>query len=215
MCIFLSELKRTITSFNIFFSVFNTNNVNLIEFTFIGIILNMFRWFLLSTYFLIFMQQDFIYCTVNNGIIILLPVQFISWYGIVPAVLSRSNFNIIRTKVSQDLALIWLMPGAMYETGFGLTYRVVYIYFSALDRDITHLGVSMWQGSLSSLFTDVTSTGRICPIILFTGRFYYALISIFYNTHAFKHVNRFIKINRLAVKNLQIRLLAPNIRHTI
>ena len=66
----------------------------------------MFRCFLRSIYFLILMKEYFIHYTINNIIIILLSVKFISWYGIVPAVLSRSDFNILRTKVSQELSFI-------------------------------------------------------------------------------------------------------------
>ena len=42
----------------------------------------------------------FIHCNVNNKIILLLPVKFLSWYGIVPTALIRYTFNILRTRIS-------------------------------------------------------------------------------------------------------------------
>ena len=111
----------------------------MIKFVLMKIRLNIFRCFVCSTYFLIFMQQDFILCTINNSILLLLSVKFLSWYGIVPTVLVRSDFNIIRTKCSQDLLFIRWMPGAMYETGFWLTLWVSYIFFCAW-----HLSHSPW-----------------------------------------------------------------------
>ena len=64
----------------------------------------------------------------NNSIVLFMPVNFIYVFGIMPAVLSRPNFSILRTKVSQDPAFVWWIPRAMYETcGFWLTLRVVYI----------------------------------------------------------------------------------------
>ena len=44
---------------------------------------------------------------------------------------------------------------------------------------------------------------------------YYTLIDIFRNLRAFKIFNWFLKTNILAVKTLQICLLAPSIRHII
>ena len=90
----------------VFFCVIKTNIVNIIKFDLIKIRLNNFRCFLLSTHFLIFMQQDFIHRTVKNTIIILLPAKIISWCGIGTVVLSRYTYNIIKTKVSHDLAFI-------------------------------------------------------------------------------------------------------------
>ena len=106
ICIFKLEFKHTLMSFRFFFFVINTHIVNLIDFSFIKIRFNIFVCFLLSTYFLVFMKDDFIHCTVNNSIILFLYVKFISWFSIVPVVLSRCTFNILRTKVSQDLAFI-------------------------------------------------------------------------------------------------------------
>ena len=84
-----------------------------------------FQYLILLIYSFIFMQQDFIQCTINSRIIIFLPVKFISWCNIVTTVLSRYRINILRTKVYQDLEFILLMPRAMCETGFGLTCWVV------------------------------------------------------------------------------------------
>ena len=101
---------------------------------------------------LIFMQEYLIHCAVNNIIIFLLLVRIIFCYGILPPVIMRYNFNVLRTKVSHDLVLTWWIPRTMYEIGgFWLTLWVVYISFSALDRALTDLGVSFWLGGFSSL----------------------------------------------------------------
>ena len=105
-CILKFSFKLTLTSFKFFFIVFNTYIVNMIKLVLIKIRLNIFRCFLHSTYSFIFMKQDFIHFTIKNIIIILLPVKFISWYRIMPVSLSRYDFNVIRTKFSQYLALI-------------------------------------------------------------------------------------------------------------
>ena len=100
----------------------------------------------------ILLKDDFIPYIADNSIILFLPVKFLYWYGIVPTVLSRYTFNILKTKFSQDLAFIWWMPGDMYEIGeFGLTLCLVYKYFSALASAFTHLGVIIIRGILSSL----------------------------------------------------------------
>ena len=181
----------------------------------IKIRLNIFRCFLLSTYYFILMHQDFIHWTANNIIILLIPVKFISWYRIFPVVLSMYDFNIIRTKVSHELELIWWMPRAMYKTGFWTNLQMVYIYFSLLHISLTHHGVSIWRGIFYSIFPAVTSMGVICPSILFIRILYYTFIDILHNIHAFKHVKYFIKSSRLAVKTLYIWLLAPTIKHNI
>ena len=100
ICIFKFSFKCTLTSLEFFFGVFKTHIVIMIEFVLIKIILEISRCFLRSTYFLIFMNQDFIHYTINNIIIILLPVKFISWYWIMPAVIIRYAVNILRTQVS-------------------------------------------------------------------------------------------------------------------
>ena len=124
----------------------------MIEFALIKIWFNIFMCFLLSTYFLVFLQEDFINCTVKNSFIFLLTVKCHLVFDIVPMVLSRPTFSIIRTKVSQDLAFIWWITGFIYETcGFGLTLKLVYIYISALASPITHIRVIIWWGRFSSL----------------------------------------------------------------
>ena len=153
ICIFMFTFKRTLMPFKFFFGVFKTHIVNMIKSVLIKIRLNVFRCFLCNTYILIFMQEDFIHRTIKDNIILLLPVKFIYWYGIVTAFLSRYYFNILITKVSQYLALIWLFTGDMYDTGFWLTLRVVYISFSVLSSALTHHGVIMWRGIFYSLFT--------------------------------------------------------------
>ena len=61
---------------------------------------------LLSTYFLVFLQDYFIHFTVKNKIILFLPVKFIPWLWIVPAVIRRPTISILRTEISQDLAFV-------------------------------------------------------------------------------------------------------------
>ena len=89
ICIFKFAFKRMLTSFTFLFCVFKTHNVDLIQLVLIKIRFNIFMCSLLSTYFLIFLQEYFINCTVNDIIFLLLPVKFISVCGIVPAVFSR------------------------------------------------------------------------------------------------------------------------------
>ena len=96
----------TPTPFKFFFCVVKTHIVDLIEFAIVDLRFNIFICSLLRTYFLVFLQEYFIHCTVNNSIIIFLPVKFLSWYGIVSTVLGRSTLNILRTKVSKDLVFI-------------------------------------------------------------------------------------------------------------
>ena len=91
ICIFKFSFKRTLTSFKFFFSIFKTHIVNLIKFFVIKIRLNILMWFLHRTYLLIVTNQDFIHCNINNIIILLLTVKFISWYGIFTTVLIMST----------------------------------------------------------------------------------------------------------------------------
>ena len=106
ICIFLFAFKRTLTSFKLFFIIIKTHVVNMIKFVLIIIIFQKFRCFFSSTYFFSFMGQDFIHRTINSGIIFLLLFKFISWYRIIPTVLSRINFHLLITKGSHDLAFI-------------------------------------------------------------------------------------------------------------
>ena len=125
--------------------------------------------FLFGTYFIILLQEDFIYCLYNNIIVLFLTVKFISNCGIVPAVLSMPNLRILRTKISQDLAFIWWLPGAMYDTcGFGYIIQTIYTSFTTLASTLTNIGVSIWWFGFSSHFPAVTSTVGIFP-----SRFFY------------------------------------------
>ena len=152
MCIFQFVFKRTLTSLKFFFCLFKAHIFDLIHFVLIKIRFNIFMWSFLITYFLVFLQEDFIHWNVNNSIIILLPVKYIYVCGIVLVVLIRNDFSILITKVSQGLAFIWWMIRDMDETsGFGLTLRIVYISFPALARDLNCLGGIIWWGGLSSL----------------------------------------------------------------
>ena len=102
-----------------------------------------------------------------------LSIKFISYFWIVPAVLSRRNCSILGTKVSQDLAFIWWIPGTIYETcGFGYILWIIYIPFSLIPSALIHLRVSIWRGGFSSYFPDVTSTVGTFPSRFLTRRFY-------------------------------------------
>ena len=116
ICIFEFLFKLTLTAFKFFFCVFNTHISNLIQFVLINLSFDIFMFSLLNTYFLILLQENFIHFTFNNSIILLLPIKFSPICGIVPAVFSSPTFSILRTKVSQDLAFIWWITGAMDET---------------------------------------------------------------------------------------------------
>ena len=104
--IFKFVFKCALTSFNLFFCVFKTYIVVLIQLVIIKIRFNIFMCSLLTTYFSDFMHEYFINCIVNNIIILLLPVKFLSIWRIVPPVRSMPTFSIIRTKFSRDLTLI-------------------------------------------------------------------------------------------------------------
>ena len=216
ICIFKFTFKRTLMSFKFFFCVFKKHIVDLIHFILIKTRFNIFMWSSIITYFLVLIQEYLINCTVNNSIIIFLNVKFISVCVIMPAVLSRPNFTIIRTKVSQDLEFILWIPGAMVETcGFGPTLWIVYISFPDLARDITNLGVIIWGGRLYSLWPAVTTTVGICLISFFKIRFHSNFLNIFRYTNALKHINSPFESNRSEIKYLNIRLLDPTIGHTI
>ena len=106
ICIFQFLFKRTPISLNFSLCIIKTPNVNMIYFALIKIRFNIFMCYLLSAYFLDFMQKYFINCNVNNSIIFLLSVKNFIVYGIMPVVLSRPSFIILRTKVSQDLPFV-------------------------------------------------------------------------------------------------------------
>ena len=106
ICIFEFAFKHMLTPFYILFLVLKTRIVNLINVVTIIIRFNIFMCFLFCAYFNIFLQEDFIHFLFNNSIVILLPVNFFNACRVVPTVIIRPNFGIIRTKVSQELALI-------------------------------------------------------------------------------------------------------------
>ena len=155
--------------------------------------LNIFICLFLSTYFLVFMKEDFIHFTVNNSIIPLIYVKFISVCMNLPTVLSRPTFIILITKVSQDLAFVLWMPRAIDDTcGFGFILRMIYIFSPVLDSSLTHIGVIIWLGGFSSQFPTVTSTVVICPSIFLIRRLQYTFLNRFCYSHALKHVNIFL-----------------------
>ena len=90
--IFDFEFKCTLMSFNILFLVIKIHIFNLIYIVFIDIRFNIFMCFLLRTYFIIFFQEDFTHCMVNNIIVLFLTVKSISIFWTVPTVLSTPNF---------------------------------------------------------------------------------------------------------------------------
>ena len=161
-----------------------------------------------------FLQEAFIQCMINNILVLLLTDKFISSCGILPTVLS-SPTRIIRTKVHQDLELIWQIPGDMYKTcGFWYILQIIYIYFPALDRDLTNIRVIIRQDGFYSNFLAVTIMVVICPSRFVIRRFYYNLVNKLYNLNAFKHINSRFKINIFTIKYLNIRLLAPTVGKT-
>ena len=153
---------------------------------------------------------------VINSIVLFLPVKFISVCRIFPEVLSRPTIGILRTKVSQDLAVIRWMSGDMYETnGFVSILHVVYIYFPTIDISLTRFGVIIWWGSFSSRFPDMTNTIDIYPSRFLIIRFYSTFVNRFWNFHVFKDVNNFVKINIFTIKSLYILLLDPAVGNTV
>ena len=178
----------------------------------VDFIINVFMCFNISTYFIILLYNYIIHCMINNIIILLLSVKFIFSCGFMNAVLNRLAFLILRTKVSQDLTFIWWMPRAMDETiVFGSIIWMIYKHFSVLASAITHIRLSMWRGSFSSIFPSVTSTVGIWPSRFFIRMFYNTFINIFCYFHAFKHVYGFFKSNGSTIKSLHTCLLAPTI----
>ena len=136
--------------------------------------------------------------------------------GIMPAVLSRPDFRIFRTKFSQDLAVIWWIIEVMDDTiVFVYNPGMLYIPFSMIANALTHLRVSDWQGGVSSHFISVTSAVGIWPHRFFIRRFYYTFINIFCYFHEFKHVNSCFKGKKFTIKSLHTCLLAPAVGHTV
>ena len=153
---------------------------------------------------------------INNIISPFLYIKFISSPSIVPAVLGRPDFIIIRTKVSQDLTFIWWIPGAMdVKSVFGYIFRMIYIPFYDLARALTYPRVSIWRGESSSHYPDVTSTVGIFPSRFFLRRLYYIFINIFCYLYALKHVNVCLKSNVLIIKSLHTCLINPAIGYTV
>ena len=151
-------------------------------------------WFRFIAYFIIFLQDNFIHCMINNIIFLFLSVKFIHFRSIMPAVLSRTDFIMLKTKVPQDFAFIWLITEAVYETSlFRYIIWMIYIPFSVLSSSLICLGVCIWRGRFSSHFPAVTGTVGICPSIFLIRRFYYTFINILWYLHASKHVNKFLK----------------------
>ena len=216
ICIFDFAFKRTLTPFCIFFLVIKTYIVNLIQIILIYIRLNIFMCFIFSTYFIIFVQKDFIHCMINDSIFLLLYVKFISGRGIVLVVLGRDAFRVLRTILPQYLALIWWMHGAMDETsGSGSISCIIYLSFSELSITLTHLGVCILRSDFSSHFPAVTSMVGICSVRYFIRRIYYTLINIFCYFHSFKHVNSCFKRNILTIKSLYIRMIDLAVDYTV
>ena len=98
--------KRMLTSFCIFFLFIKTHIINLVYIVLINFNINVFMCFSFSTYFIVLLWDDLIYCMINNSIFLFLTVKFIFSCGVITAVLSRLDFIILRTKFSQDLAFI-------------------------------------------------------------------------------------------------------------
>ena len=65
------------------------------------------------------------------------------------------------------------------------------------------------------MMPDVTSMVGLCPGRFLIRRFYYTFVNRLSDLHTLKHVNIFIKSNRLTIKALYIGLYRPAVRHTI
>ena len=97
--VFKFSFKHTLTPFCLLFIVIKNHTVNMIYIILIELRFNIFMCFSFRTYFIIFLKEDFIHCTIDNIIILLLSGKLFSSCRIMPAVLSRPSFRIIRTKV--------------------------------------------------------------------------------------------------------------------
>ena len=93
ICIFEFAFKRMIASFCILFIVIKTQIINLILIILIDLISNIFICFSFITYFIIFLEVDFVHCLFNHKIALVLSVKFISGRVIMPAVISRYSFK--------------------------------------------------------------------------------------------------------------------------
>ena len=137
------------------------------------------------------------------------------WYGMITMVLSTITFSLLITKVSQDLAFIRRIPGAVNETAFWFACWVIYISFLELVSALTHRGVSLWQGVFSSIIPYFTIVVGIFLGRDFIIRFYYTSVNWLGNLHTLKHVNSFLKLKIFKIKSLHIGLIRPAIRHTV
>ena len=125
-----------LTSVKIFFCLFKTRFLNLVQIVRIVIRVQIFWCFIIcGTYF--FFKYNFIRCIVNDGVVLLLSVNFFTGCGSVHMVLSRPTLSILSSKVPQNLIFSWRMSGAVDETGFWFSCRAIYIplseIFSALN----------------------------------------------------------------------------------
>ena len=84
ICILNFALKLTLTSQKVFFCVFKTYIINMIQLVLIKIRFNIIMCFLIITYCLVFLQADIINCTVKNIIICLRTVKFLLFAGLCP-----------------------------------------------------------------------------------------------------------------------------------
>ena len=189
MC-FKFAFKRELRSLYTLFLVIKTHITNLVYIIIINIIFNILMCFSFSTNFINFLQDDIMHCMINNSIVLFLSVKYPFSCGVIPVVCSRPDFRILSTKVSQHLALISWIPGAMDNTSlFGSILRMIYIPFPVLYSSLIHLRVSILWGSLCSHFPAVTSTVVILPSRFFIRRFYDTFINRFWYLQTFKHVN--------------------------
>ena len=124
-----------LTLFKFLFCVIKTHIIDLIQLVLIKIRFNIFRCFLLGTYFLVLLQEDFINCAVNNIVILLLPVKFISVYGIVPAVLVGLILAYLEPKYPRTLNSYddWMGPW-MIHVGLYLSFGLSPYIFLLFQR---------------------------------------------------------------------------------
>ena len=112
----------TLTSFKFFFCV-KTHIIYLIDFILIKTRFNILICSIIRIYFLVFLKEDFIHCTVSNIIITLLPVIFLSWYRIVPTVLRGLILTYLEPKSPRTLHSYDECPGICMRQVFDSPFR--------------------------------------------------------------------------------------------
>ena len=98
------------------------------------------------------------------------------------------------------------------DIGFQFALLASYILFTVLASAPIRCGVSIWRGG--SLFPTKSINVEFC-LSSFLRRCNHTFINTFCNFHTLKHVYRFLKRNRLAIKALNIRILGQAVKYTV